>query len=517
MTNHPSNLPGPGSNVKGRAAGAAWTYLLDELTAERVVCIGEPTSASRVTLERIADRLTVIPAVGRWDRGGLPATPDTKGEEADLVYLVNPTMDGIEEAMRQLAPRGLLYLETSAGKAERTVRGRVAELGGLVRDRYLLSPTSGEARTAVPAADRGILRFFVERDLIVFGLHPLVRPLERRLALRKPSRGRVGLMVARRPDPDGPGVPRYLVRLAGQQGLDLSSYRYGLSARGQYNSRKVVFFLFPPGRTTPTVVVKTTRDATFNDRLVSEEAALQQLASRHLVPRGTVPEVAFSGEHGGLRILAETVVDGTSMRNAGAPVESAYRWLTDLAVDSAERGATAAASIEARLATLAADVPARYPLTEVEAEAIRALVDEVRGHSSRIPTVLSHGDAATWNAVRMADGRIGFLDWEAGHADGIPLWDLWYFARSHVMSASRVRRRLGFRGPDVLTALRRDAALSAAVKDYTARLEIPAEVVKPLFALCWADRALREVTRIDEGRLAHGHYVNLLRRLLAAT
>jgi hypothetical protein len=228
-----------------------------------------------------------------------------------------------------------------------------------------------------------------------------------------------------------------------------------------------------------------------------------------------VPDVIFSGVCGGLRVLAETVVDGASLRGASAPIARGFGWITDLAANSAVRGPQAAAAIEAKLAALAEEVAVQYSLTAAETRAIQALVAQVRAHSSQLPTVFSHGDAATWNAVRLADGRVAFLDWEAGHAEGVPLWDLWYFARSHVMSSSRVRRRLGFRGPDVLEALRRDPMLSAAVTEYTSRLGIPAEVVGPLFTLCWADRALREVTRLEAGALARGHYIGLVRSLLA--
>jgi hypothetical protein len=503
--------------VKGGAAGAAWTYLLDQLMAGHVVCLGEPTPAARMTLERIAGRLTVraVTALAGIERGSPDSTATLPDEEGDLVYVVDATVEGIDEALRLLAPAGVIYLETRTGPRERALIRRISQRGGRLRNRYALSPDRGEARSAVPAADRIARRYFADRGLMAYSLHPMFRALERWLAPRDSAKGRIGLLVDRSADDGARGIPRYLRHLAGEHGLDLAGFRYGLSARGQYNSRKVLFVLFPPGSESPTLVVKTTRDATSNDRLINEEAALRELASRELVPAGTVPEVAFAGDHGGLRFLAETVVEGASMRTASAPRAAAYRWITDLAVRSAVRGPAAESRIAARLAALAEEVPSRYPLTDAQTDALRGLVDEVVGRSSQLPMVFSHGDAATWNAVRLADGRIGFLDWEAAHADGLPLWDLWYYARSHVMSASRVRRRLGIRVPDVLEALRADHALSVAVDEYTARLQIQSEVVRPLFTLCWADRAVREITRLDARRVTHGHYIGLVRRLLS--
>ena len=130
-----------------------------------------------------------------------------------------------------------------------------------------------------------------------------------------------------------------------------------------------------------------------------------------------------------------------------------------------------------------------------------------------IPTVLMHGDSTTLNALRQRDGRIAFLDWEAATSDGLPLWDVFHFARSHAIDRSRVRR-LAMRPARLLDVLERDEILADAVAGYVDRLGIDSGVVGPLVQLAWAHRAVRESSRIPAEALDGGHYVNLLRASL---
>ena len=44
--------------------------------------------------------------------------------------------------------------------------------------------------------------------------------------------------------------------------------------------------------------------------------------------------------------------------------------------------------------------------------------------------VFQHGDPGVWNLLITPDGRPAFLDWEAAEHHGMPVWDLFYAARS---------------------------------------------------------------------------------------
>ncbi|HEX2281078.1 MAG TPA: hypothetical protein VHG52_04875, partial [Thermomicrobiales bacterium] len=72
--------PRAGTNLKDAAAGAAWTYLLDTLELEAVLCLGRPRPASLTTLQRLARHLSIATELS-------PGLPERR---FDLVY-VSPT------------------------------------------------------------------------------------------------------------------------------------------------------------------------------------------------------------------------------------------------------------------------------------------------------------------------------------------------------------------------------------------------------------------------------------------
>src|SRR3990172_6398076 len=52
----------PGTNVRGEAAGASWTFLLPSLELGRVLCVGVPRLAELRTLARLAREVWVLVA-----------------------------------------------------------------------------------------------------------------------------------------------------------------------------------------------------------------------------------------------------------------------------------------------------------------------------------------------------------------------------------------------------------------------------------------------------------------------
>ena len=191
----------------------------------------------------------------------------------------------------------------------------------------------------------------------------------------------------------------------------------------------------------PELVVKITREPGHNDRLLNEERALREVARRTLVDPGAAPEVLFSAEHGGLRLVGESAIEGTLLTESASPhaADDAYRWLIELSVRSAQQVADAAsrraAWIEGSSAASIGPMTARLD---------KATPDRGRPAAHReidaLPIVFAHGDAAAWNVLVQPNDRVAFLDWEAADAEGMPLWDVFHFARSHVIARARVRR-----------------------------------------------------------------------------
>jgi hypothetical protein len=286
--------PRPGTNLKGDAAGAAWTYLLDRIEAASVLCIGAPGDATLRTLRRISRRLDVVNAaeLQTTDRSRVAAS---RGRY-DLVFVAEPIRRNargaelVRAAARALAPGGTLWAEATEAAA---LTDPLSSAGLGDQGAYWLTPRHGELRTAVPLSDEAIGRFFVAEGVTVPSLPPAFAPIEGRWP--KAGSRRVGVLAR---EADGRAthlVPGYLRELARASGIDLDRHRLGLSARGTFNSRKVVAYVFEERSAQPEMVVKMTREPSFNERLENEERILRMVAAERLVEPGAAPRFASAG------------------------------------------------------------------------------------------------------------------------------------------------------------------------------------------------------------------------------
>jgi len=314
--------------------------------------------------------------------------------------------------------------------------------------------------------------------------------------------------------------PLYLRSIARAAGVDLDRYRWGLSARGEYSSRKVLFFLFEPDRDVPAYVVKMTRDPTLNPRLENECRALTLLHERGVGDRETLPQVAFFGHHSDLAIVGETVVDGRPLeQQTGASADCPYAhaaidWLIDLGAATADARDATPFQIADGLRSLFRRFTEIYRLSPEHHDFLSRQLTAIGQSRTPIPLVFQHGDPGTWNVMVTPRGRVAFLDWEAAETAGMPLWDLFYLMRAYGVLASRragTRNMLQGFAEQYLHDTPIGALLVEATTRYCTRIGLPADLVEPLFYTCWMHRALKEATRLAPAELDRGHYVNLLR------
>jgi hypothetical protein len=314
--------------------------------------------------------------------------------------------------------------------------------------------------------------------------------------------------------------PRYLCDIAQASGVNIANQRWGLSARGEYSSRKVLFFLFDGAKNEPEYVVKMTRAAALNPRLENERRALDLLASKGVGDHETVPQVAFFGHHHELAIVGETVVRGvpfeqrTSARASCAYVRQAIDWLIDLGAATVDRkGASPLQAAEGldRLYQRFVDI---YQVSEAHRSFLSAQLGAIRQSSGDFPLVFQHGDPGTWNAMVTPSERVAFLDWEAAEIAGMPLWDLFYFMRAFgVLAARRAGTRDMTRGfaEQYLQLTPIGDLLAEATRRACDQIGLVTSLVEPLFYTCWMHRSLKEATRLEQHNLERGHYISLLR------
>ena len=482
------------------------------------------------------------------------------------------------EIQRILKEEGLVYLDlggpVKAARNEKLVDELAASLGPA--NYFWVTPLRGEIHTAVPLQHQETIDYFLDNgfdapsiDESVFrnakrllkqrraktpseqtsseavarprrrsrpGYWPLLRATGKgllqglqhveRFALKKSRfiRRRSAYIGKHAPFlSDSP--PQYLGTLAQEAGIDTRNFDWGLVARGDYSSRKVLFFMFAreetrSGGLEPTYVVKMVRDSIYNPRLENEYRALVWLHEEGIGALETLPAVAFWGYHNGLAIIGETAIEGAPFRERTTYTEtcpylhSVLDWFVQLGATTADHSAATSQKAAEVLQTLLDRFNEIYHLT-TEQKAFLSEQLAIIAHNHRsFPLVFQHGDPGTWNIMATPGQSVALLDWEAAEPQGIPLWDLFYFMRSYCVGAARTQgihdRLQGF-----TKLFLADTPLSRVMLDtmerYSTRIGLESALIEPLFYLCWVHRALKEATRLSPSRVDAGHYVNLLR------
>jgi hypothetical protein len=486
------------TNLKGDAAGAAWTFLMPTLEFETALCIGAPSAATLRAVSRLGAE--VIVACRRRRALAPSAAPAT-------IRRINVAAAFIDSA----GPRATWLIGANTGSP------RVASSLGSAHI-LRLTPARGDVYTA-GAEDDGAALAYLDRVAA-----PDARPQGRaRRALGIAGGSRRGALAIAGGHTARLTAPAYVRAIARAAGVALDDHRAGVVVPSAYASRKALLFLFRGEEPQPEFVVKLTRDPAHNARLENEWRALVRLRDAGLDHAGIVPLPAFFGHHAGLAVLGESAVAGarfrecTTARTDCAMARRAAEWLVELAAATAQRPADNRGA-GAALRELLARFDGLYRLSDTHRRRLQGHVETIEC-AAPMPLVMQHGDPGVWNLLVADDGRPAFLDWEAAECAGVPLWDVFYFMRSFAVTVSRaagvrsamagVQRQL-FEGRPV------NQMLVTLVERHCQQLGLDRRLVEPLFVTCWMHRALKEATRLPASRLHSGHYVKLVRLSLDA-
>ncbi len=536
----------PGTNLKGEAGGAHWSFVLDDLDVHRALVLGRPPEASLRSLARLCREVAVAPgrpgrkSAGHGDSSAnvriidavTPARLSLPDASVDLLFFCDPSVlrraaeqpSDLENLRRILRAGGTVYFEMPwwSPSLDHGARDRLESAFGPIQALNLTPGLGREAHTVVPTNDHETNLFFDRSDLQASVLPGRVgRKLDRWVRL-VPGSGRVGrrsgyLCAGQGKARSGP--PRYLVDLARKAGVSLEGFRWGLSAPGSYASKKVLFFLFDRPGSPPCYVVKMTRSSNLNHRLENEHRALKLLEEKGIGVDGELPRSRFFGHDGGLAVLGETVVHGKPFREMTAAhpqcphVLRTIDWLTQLAVRTVDLSAASCSDAAQDLATLLKRYVEIYRPQDHHRRALERQLESLAAANERFPAVFQHGDPGTWNILIDPSGRAGFLDWESADPRGMPLWDLLYFLRSFCVEAGRRtgnRDALAAFADSFLLRSKLQSFVTSALAHYCSAISLPASLLEPIFYSCWMHRSLKEATRLKKGALPSGHYTRLL-------
>ena len=346
-----------------------------------------------------------------------------------------------------------------------------------------------------------------------------LRPIRATLVSPPRGRGPGGFVAVRNhdaaPHPDAP--PSWLAAFTENQPWAPGPGGWSLRVPSAYPSQKAVLMLGPTAGATPTGVLKLTRHPRFNSRLDNEFAQLRGLTSMGRAVGNRAPAALATGRVAGMSAVVEEVLQGRPFLEM-----TSFKTNCPLGLDAVaaitELGTTTAQPVPGlSFADPLSDLLDRFVARNRPPDLVAGfLADQIAVLAeSQIPGVLFHGDMGTWNLL-VSDGSVRILDWESAETPGPPLWDLMYFVRSLAVRSGR-RRGLG-RNRAIRRNLTMASPFNAAATDwfrsYATRVGLPAEVLAPLFHLCWMHRAVKENARLAPDQ--PGHYGPLCSHLVMA-
>lgn len=455
----------PGDNRPALARWPRWRLLLDRPAPASVLVIGEADPDVERWLNEIA-----VPI--RWVGG-----PRGLIRPAELVVV------GADAVEAFTGRNALRWLERSCS-----------------RDGAVWLPWRHTRRHDVALAAAGFGRRLWQSD---------TEPVAGRW---KRSRASVGVVAARRGPAGRP--PSWLLALGAGVGSPPSGW-WSLSTPGAYPSQKAIAKIGPvPGG--PGAIVKLAQDPRFADRVQNEALALRGLlaAAPDFAAR-RAPAVLGEADVGGVAVVVEKALWGrpflrtSSLRADCAFAADAAAAATELA--DVRRVAVPGRHMAHQLEELRARFVAAVHPTQVVGELLAEQVAVVAARAT-VPAVVVHGDLGTWNLL-VLDGSVRILDWESAAANGPPLWDLAYLARSYAVRSGRRRglNRSNAIDRHLVTGSPLTATIAGWFATYRDRVGLDPELGEALFHTCWMHRAVKEAARVGPGE---GHYGALCSHLV---
>lgn len=498
----------PGSNLAG-GTDTTWLHLLPSLEMGTVVCVGAPPPDLDRLIRRCAERVIVV------EPGQARRLPDTIGD-CDLLIVATwepGTMDWVVDSLTPLLDHVVtvaLLAGSARGsgigggprrEASRSLRQIVGEPGN-----WYVIPARPTSRRIVRRLKRAQLlgRARISRllgsRLSAASSHASDLVTYQPIATDGASWRRGGTVVSSATHFSG--LPDYIVDLGAGQDVALEGrpWSYG-PARG-FRSQKIIFTVTtnPPE---DDLIIKSTQEARFNDRLAAEAAALTELRRTGTAGAFEVPEVRFAGEHAGLLLVAETRLNGEPFRRVAEPDPTGSHFEAGVEAITSLGSTTIRQTVPGELGLAAQALVDEFctifsPPTDV-ADALAATAQRLASVSG--PAVLQHGDAGVWNLLARTDGStIGILDWENADPAGMPLWDLFVFARTFgvfMADSEGVRYDASVFRRQLLEQSSLQTALVRATHRYCADVGIEIGTASDLFTLCWVQQAVREAATLQ--------------------
>ncbi len=538
----------PGSNQSQDLVCDDWRFLLPSMELEKILCIGSPKYATLNVLSLMSKKVFIVHS------GDSTGQSEQRQESLDVAIVQNyddiffedksvsliilssakevtrvfGDQQYVSELFRILKPEGILYLEYKGIRSifqfgEKFEKMLQNDLKGS-HQTFWLTPTNGEMQTALPVKENDISSFFFEN--VLFGQSLTKRILSRagrvlsQMGLISYAISRRAMLIQNSPaNGKTSNLPHFLRELARQSGLNIDHFRFGLSARGRYNSNKIIYYLFDRHCRSADIIIKMTRISHFNCRLEHEYEMLLSVQKKRLVDPDSFPAPLFFGHHNGLSILGQKAMKGHPFRTQATakpdcPIAAdALNWIITLGKNSKNTELASSLEVSEALFKLFDIFTSIYQLSARHIDFLKQQISDISFSRHPFPLVFCHGDAGNWNVVVSRERKAQFLDWEAAEPVGMPLWDLFYFIGGFGNWIARKQQG----NPDKLKSFQQHFLQPSDLSDLLAKVTsrycdevgLDKRLVAPMFYTCWMHRALRQATWAES--LQQAYFVSVIR------
>lgn len=455
--------------------------------------------------------------------GAVTTTPDDEAP-ANVVAMLDGATESLDRAARALAPGGYLYWEVdrrSVGRAALTpsrIRDRLRAVGLAPLALYWVGPDWSRPSRFLPIEPRGPMAWYLRTTDASWGLTSSWLRRILRLIVQSPRLTgllvpRIAVIAASEPV-SAHSLPAALAHAEIPASVRASGIPPVLVAGGEEAWGRITLLAFESGRSAPSIVVKVSRHAAFDEATRHEHEVLVDLRSRvDEATRLTLPEPIALLEVGRRPAVVQ---DGAPGSSALARINRA-RWRGNAAVRDLERTADWLISLHSqtmrsRVAPGSAgwgqhveEPLARFVDAFGARDAVARLFQRVRDRTTalaaELPIVLRHMDLGPWNVLVEGDD-IRVIDWEVAR-DGPALTDLvyaslhWSFT-AHRQSTEHVRRqhlRWLFAGAGERDAGR--SSIYAGFDRYGRAMDLDSRLVPAVVVLTMVDQALDRFDRLE--------------------
>jgi len=459
---------------------------------------------------------------------------DDDAECAEVVALLSGAREGLERAIRALAPGGCLYWEV-----DRTSRATVALTPGRARRRlravgltplaiYWVGPGWSRASRYLPIGPPEPLAWYLRtmnastsaaaavlrRMLLVVVRFPAITGwLVPRFAVIAVSERAASERAASDPVPAAPS-PAALADPDIPPRVRSSPVPPILVSGGEEAWSRITLLAFEPGATAPANIVKIVRRAEFDEATRHEHDVLLDLRSRvDEATRATVPEPIALLAVGRRVAIVQDAARGSSAlarmnhwphrgRRRRRDFELTTEWLISLHAQTTRSRVTPESPdwkthVERPLDRFGEHFGPR--------SAVVRLFERVRHHTTdlgaELPIVLRHMDLGPWNVLIEGD-RVHVIDWEVAR-DGPAMTDLVYAAFHWSLAAPgratepNGRRHLRWLFAETPADDPDWSSIHAALRRYGRALRVDPRLVPSLVVLTFVDQALDRFDRLQ--------------------